>query len=272
MNGKKLHSAEESDSSNCSEFGSVDKEPKPIRTKKKPERFGELGALSLSDGGEKTDSFEEYLCDDSSDDYVAEKDSQKRKIVLTISGTTKKSRVDSKFRQTQISWGESFDAEFDQLNSSLEKQLKIREPIHDHDASNENGSNTKDTETAPIFPEEISTPHNAEMARAASTVSLKSTTSTISPASSTISLSSTPSENRDLLVEILARVRNIEEAMLQNGMLSSGKGPVENAKLADEFQAFLKSNHLPLNNINDLTTFERNLSDENFKKVAVGIN
>lgn len=77
--------------------------------------------------------------------------------------------------------------------------------------------------------------------------------------------------NHKLLLEILARIRTIEEALMKNGTLNSAKNDIDKKNSFDEFHVFSKSNRLPLKNMEDLNTFEKNLNHQEFKNVAVRI-
>lgn len=70
-------------------------------------------------------------------------------------------------------------------------------------------------------------------------------------------------------IEILARVSVMEEAMLKNG---SFKPKSEKKTLSKEhFDAFMKSNNLPLKSLEHMQTFENNLKDVAFAATAVSI-
>lgn len=76
-------------------------------------------------------------------------------------------------------------------------------------------------------------------------------------------------ELRDRSKETLARISIIEEAMLKNGALGQTNNKSVIAKNIEEIRMFELANHLPLTNIRDLESFEKNLADVEFRKIAV---
>lgn len=268
---KKL-GAKELNSSSSSDDEIGDMEPKPYRAKKIPERFGDAGVLSSSDDDTTNNSFEAIQSDDS---YVD--DSHKRRAAHTVGQAAKKSKIDSNNVPSQISWKKNYDDEFDQLNKSIDEQLHI-----DGRTNCEDDSNKKDVEE--INSIEISSKISTEMNLAAESKDDKQNDQTSVIEASNASV--TPPTNngncnadRDLLIEILARVQNIEKTLMQNALPRYSaaanhdfQDDVTTVKPYDEFHTFLKSNRLPLTNVDDMKLFENNLKDVEFKKAAVSIN
>lgn len=263
--------AEELNSSNSSDDEIAEMEPKPYRSKKIPERFGDAGVLSSSDDDTGDNLSEGSQSDDS---YVD--DTHKRRVVHTVGQVAKKSKIDSGNVPSQT-WMKSYDDEFDQLNRSIEGQLHIDDSVHC-----ENDSNKKDAEEVNSI--EISSQINIEMNSPAESKDDKQNDQTSVIEASDASV--TPSTNngnsnadRDLLIEILARVENIEKELMRNALPRYSaaanhdfQDDVTTVKPYDEFHTFLKSNRLPLTNADDMKLFENNLKDAEFKKAAVSIN
>lgn len=61
----------------------------------------------------------------------------------------------------------------------------------------------------------------------------------------------------------------IEDSLLKNGSLISVNNNIDKSNSFEDFHAFLKSNRMPLQNIEDTQLFETNLCDPEFRKVAV---
>lgn len=254
---KSTSSSEESDSD-----GSVTMEPKPIRSQKKPERFGKTGNLTLSDDDSTNDPLLSVLSDDSTDDYIAEKHHPKRKIVHTVSKITKKSKINNSSTKSQITWNENYDEEFDQLNKSVDEQLKIHENSNcenNYNNMNADGNssmkNSSSCAVETISMANIKDDHQNDK------------TPALQPSKSDVNFGM----NSELLIEILARVRNIEDSLMRTGSLADFKKNTENVNPFNEFHTFSKSNRLPLQNMDDLIKFGKNLNDTEFRKVAVSI-
>lgn len=239
---------------------------KSVRMKKKTERFGETGTLTLSDDDDTNNSFERMLSDDSSDEYKPEnpiKDFHKRIVHSVGHIDPKRRKVHHNDIQSKISFDENFDDEFDEMNSS-NNQLT-------NDSSKTNGQfnisvNLNKNDTDRISDSIIESIPNGET-NLRNVGNQKECEMFLTGESKNID---SENVNRKLLVEILARIRNIEDSMMKSGCLLVGnKNNVEKGKSFDDFHTFLKSNRLPLQNIDDMNMFEKNLNDPEFKNVAV---
>lgn len=284
----------ESDSS--IEETNIRMEPKPNRKTKRPERFGETGALS---DDEQQNSFEEMLADDSSDEFVIVNqytgknrivESQKRKILHTVDGIGKKNKPSSHKnpQQSQFPWDENYDDEFDQLNSSIEKQLSICELNKSLKGENSNPKSfdqifaqRKSTESIDkstsvgLNLERDSDEKSTDRQRNSIGVSDSGTGTNMGINHSQSHANNGDTRNeylndiRDMLVEVLVRVKNLEKAQLTRGTLPTDDGI--NKTSFDEFHTFSKLNRLPLRNEDDLNEFENKLNDEEFREIAVSV-
>lgn len=116
---------------------------KPSRSKKKPDRFGEIAGDEFGVDEEKENSFEAMLHEDSLDEYFPDDEEEeeedgtnedetiedeeeinagkntngtkKRRVVHTVRNT-KKNKTDDNMLQQNKFWDANFDDEFDQLN------------------------------------------------------------------------------------------------------------------------------------------------------------
>lgn len=79
------------------------------------------------------------------------------------------------------------------------------------------------------------------------------------------------SEFRHFAKESLARIGTVEEAMLNNGLLSmlNNSNKTKSAEMFEKSRIFGKSNRLPITNETDFLEFEKNLKDDEFRKIAV---
>lgn len=249
MNGTTF-GGEESDSSCSIEGEYVEMEPKPSRSQKIPVRFGATGALSFSENG-SNDSLQSLFSDDSTDEYVPA-ENPKRKIVHTVHQMTKKSKINDDNFLPKFSWNENYDVEFDQLNKSVDEQLSIHEDfIREIDVNGRNAEQKLSTVNSSV----ADVDHDQQ----------KENTPTIEANKSDANFSM----DRQLLIEILARVKTIEDSIMKTGSLANVPVHVNSVKPFNEFQTFLKSNRLPLKNIEDMNAFQENLDDAEFRKVAV---
>lgn len=90
-------------------------------------------------------------------------------------------------------------------------------------------------------------------------------------------ISKSPAVDMELLsslhrnsVEILARITVIEESLIKNKILNTLKSKnLFNGELMKHANAFMQSNNLPFNRMEDLQAFETKLQSEEFKQVAV---
>lgn len=79
------------------------------------------------------------------------------------------------------------------------------------------------------------------------------------------------SEFRQFRKESLARIGTVEDAMLNNGLLSmlNNSNKSKSAEMFEKSRIFGKSNRLPITNQLDFLEFEENLKDDEFRKTAV---
>lgn len=79
------------------------------------------------------------------------------------------------------------------------------------------------------------------------------------------------SEFRQFRKESLARIGTVEDAMLNNGLLSmlNNSNKSKSAEMFEKSRIFGKSNRLPISNQLDFLEFEKNLKDDEFRKIAV---
>lgn len=282
----------ESDSS--IDESNISMEPKPNRITKRPERFGETGALT---DDEERNSFEEMLSDDSSDDFVLNQyidknqigESQKRKILHNVDGISKKNKpsADEIHHSSQFPWDNNYDDEFDQLNSSVEKQLSIYESNRSSNGENDLNENAigqisaQQNSTESIH-KPTSVGLNIENDSDKKSTDRQQNSIGVSDSGTGTKMGSDRSQShsnnsdtrneylneiRDMLVEVLVRVKNLEKAHLTRGTLPMDDG-IDKTSF-DEFHTFLKLNRLPLQNEVDLNEFENKLNDEAFREIAV---
>lgn len=218
----------------------VEMEPKSMRIKKKPQRFGEAGILELSDEADMENSFERMLSDDSTDDYVAEVEDPKRRVVHTIR-TAKKKKTEENIENIDV---DNFDQEFDFL---------ISQTTHGQTDGNTD-SNDEDLNGILVM-EKTSTGTNSKSVND-------------HKEHETLSSRSNDDLNNKLLLEILVRVKVIEQSLMKSGALIT-TDDVDKGSSFEEYHTFIKSNRLPIKNIEDMTTFEQNLCDPEFRKVSV---
>lgn len=79
------------------------------------------------------------------------------------------------------------------------------------------------------------------------------------------------SEFRHFAKESLARIGTVEEAMLNNGLLSmlNNSSKLKSAEMFEKSRIFGKSNRVSITNEADFLGFEKNLKDDEFRKTAV---
>lgn len=259
-----------SDLSDSGDDSHVEIGPKPTRSTKKPERYGEAGSFVLSEEDENHDSYERMLSDDSSDEYVAEKATDKKKIVYTTDQSAKRQRTETNFAK-------NFDSEFDCLNSKRSSSMQETVSIST-DADFINGSDGTDADAIPDGYLNGNNTHNGTNSKII--VNTNEVSNHLDKDQSVCKTSQTPKDcsvseaskadvNHKLLLEMLARVRVIENSLIRNRSLCTINSNMDNGNSFEEFHAFLKSNRLPLQNIDDMKLFEANLCDPEFKKVAV---
>lgn len=255
--------------SESSDGSIIQMEPKECRKKKGPERFGDTGILDLSEEGDLNNTFERMISDDSMDEYIAEKPDKnvkKRRVVHTVCRVTKKKKADGCDVQRKISWGDNFDKEFENLNSQKDHELIDceTEPI----SSNKNHNNYPSDKNT----DQISATEEPGECVIENSIDIDTNSKKIDDCidSKTLSgLSSNVNGNHKLLLEILTRIRVIEESLMKNGTLAGASNNMGKESSFEELQIFSKSNHLPLQNIEDMNSFEENLCDPDFRKIAV---
>lgn len=261
----------DSESSDCFNETPVVMQPKQSRKKKEPERFGDVGILSEED--ELNNTFERILSDDSIDEYIAEipdKNALKRRVVHTTGRITKKKKGNNDDDHRKISWGDNFDEEFDNLNSQTNHELTVHDRETEQIPCDEN-----DNDPSGYDADHISV--TGETRECVIENSINIDTNSIKNddyLDTTVlnGLSSSVAGNNKLLLEILARVRVIEESLMKNGsLIGANNNNISKGSSFEEFQTFMKSNRLPLQNIEDMASFEKNLFDSDFKKVSVRI-
>lgn len=244
---------------------SVDMQQKTVRTKKQPERYGELGNLVLSDNEDLNNSFEAMLSDDSTDEYKLEDHDRdlntnefRKRIIHSVARIDpKKRRVDRERLNAQLKTQmsmENFDDEFNEVNLSSKQSAECEAAQCSSRKNKSNNENTDRIASKRMYESDLVIGADSKGIDNAKIGKTSKATGDLVP---------------ELLVEILARVRNIEEALMNTDSLPSNKEKAEKGNSFDEFHAFLKSHRLPLQDIDDMDIFEENLDNPEFKKIAV---
>lgn len=278
---------------------------KTIRSKKKPERFGDVIVDALIDDDEEQEnSFEAMLGEDSADEYcpssslmdtsdeldrlekepiegevinedgeVNEKEqtngASKRRVVHTVSRATKKKRSEEHVIPTNRFWETNFDLDFEQLSTIDNSIISVETTPIEKDRNCGKDTST-DVVSAIVVSKAGECMFGDSLGDEASSENVASH-GNCDVMNRSNSAQDSSAANHKLLLEILARVRTIENVLIKNGTLNSVKNEIEKKNSFDEFHAFSKSNRLPLKTIEDMNTFEKNLNHPEFKEIAVRI-